>query len=148
MASFTCSPLLKPWNRIYNTGNPTASFSDNINTRKTKASAESGSFILKSATGNSLRRYVRFLIAAPTEKRRRRSDPRGNATGADPAVSASCFILGTSPPPVRRRPYCDNIYFSFFFFKKNISLSFSHKIKGKEGEKGAETWSFIAWSRT
>lgn len=83
---------------------------------------------------------VRF-DRTPTKKRRRRSNPRGNATGADPAVSASCFILGTSPPPVRRRPHRDNIYFLFF-------LSFSLKIKGKEEEKGAETWSFIAWSRT
>jgi len=72
--------------------------------------------ILKATAGCRLIRCVRFdseQAAAEEEA----ATQRGSRTGADPAVSASCFTLGTSPPspppPARCRQRCDNIYFLF-----------------------------------
>lgn len=67
------------------------------------------------------------------EKRRGRSSRRGGTTGADPAVPTSCFIQGTSPPPVRSRHYCDNIYFIIIVLK---FLLFSHNKKERRGRRG------------
>lgn len=44
-----------------------------------------------------------------------RRKPTRSCTGANSVVSASCFALGTSAPPVRFLNGCDSIYFFNFF---------------------------------